>query len=211
MDGKSGGPRSKAPRQTGERRRWSRLRRTPTEQQGDGAADVDPATEPLGPTPIAVGEPAPRFVLGQAGGGRRSLQEFTARGPALLVFFKTTCKSSQIALSVYGEIERRYGDVVPVVAIAQDPLGTALPWLADQWFAGPVLTDNPSYEVSAQYGLEGLPTAVLVGRDGVVLEMLTGWSRDAINSLASRLGRMTARDEGAVSVPDDGRIAFRPG
>lgn len=173
--------------------------------ESDGNAELVPAE------PVSAGDQAPDFVLSGAHGDRRGLGDLISTGPALLVFFKTTCKSSQIAMAPYGEIERRYGDVVPVIAIAQDPLEAAEPWLADQLFAGPVLTDFPRYDVSAAYELLALPTAVLVDRDGTVLETLVGWSRDAINTLAARMGRLAARDERAVSSPDDGRIAFRPG
>lgn len=180
-------------------------------EAGDVARGAEAAELTLEAPPVAVGDSAPDFVLRGAHGGQRSLTEFIATGPALLVFFKTTCKSSHIAIPLYGELERRYGDVVPVVAIAQDPGDVAERWLADQRFAGPVLADVPTYDVSAAYGLLGLPTAVLVNSDGTVIESLVGWSRDAMNALAVRIGRLTARDERAVSSPDDGRIAFRPG
>ena len=178
----------------------------------DVGSDANDAPEQIPDLPpVSVGDAAPDFLLPGAHGGRRGLNGLIASGPALVVFFKTTCKSSQIVMPLYGEIERRYGDVVPVVAIAQDTVEIAEPWLTDRRFAGPVLSDVPAYEVSAAYGLLGLPTAVLVNRDGVVLEALVGWSRDATNALAARLGRLTARDERAVSSPNDGRIAFRPG
>lgn len=170
----------------------------------------DPPTKPVS-RPIGVGDRAPGFVLSSSSGTRQGLEEIVVSGPALMVFFKTTCKSSQIAIPVYGELQRRYGDVVPVVAIAQDPLDTAEAWLADRQFVGHVLTDFPDYEVSERYDLQGLPTAVLVDRDAVVLASLVGWNRDACNALASRIGRLAARDERAVSTPEDGRIPFRPG
>ncbi len=166
---------------------------------------------PAEPEPVSVGARSPGFALPGAAGEPRKLDDFVGTGPALLVFFKTTCKSSQIAFGLYGEIERRYGDVVPVVAIAQDPFEAARRWLDDRLFGGDLLTDFPKYRASAAYGLEGLPTAVLVTSSGAVVEAHTGWSRDAINALATRLGRMTARDERPVSTPSDGRIAFRPG
>ncbi|MDQ4069218.1 MAG: redoxin domain-containing protein [Actinomycetota bacterium] len=160
---------------------------------------------------VTVGSRAPDFALPGAAGELRSLRDLIRSGPALLVFFKTTCKSSQICISLYGELERRYGDVVPVVAIAQDPFEPARAWLDDRFFAGQLLTDFPAYQASSAYGLEGLPSGLLVASNGDVVEALVGWSRDALNALAARLGRITARDERAVSTPDDGRIAFRPG
>ncbi len=175
---------------------------------GDVVAASDVALEA---PPVAAGDIAPDFVLRGAHGGERRLADLIAAGPALLVFFKTTCKASKIALPLYGELDRRYGDVVPVLAIAQDPVEVAQPWLADQRFAGPVLADLPTYEVSASYGLLALPTAVLINRDRTVMEALVGWSRDAMNALAVRIGRLTARDERPVSLPADGRVAFRPG
>jgi peroxiredoxin len=120
---------------------------------GDVVAASDVALEA---PPVAAGDIAPDFVLRGAHGGERRLADLIAAGPALLVFFKTTCKASKIALPLYGELDRRYGDVVPVLAIAQDPVEVAQPWLADQRFAGPVLADLPTYEVSASLRAAGV-------------------------------------------------------
>jgi peroxiredoxin len=161
---------------------------------------------------VKPGAEAPDFVLPASGGGECSLDDLTARAPALLVFFKTSCGTSRRAFPVFAELERRFGDVVPVVAVSQDPLDEAEDWLAQCGFSGRVLVDDSErYAVSAAYGLEGVPTAVLVDRDKTVLDVSVGWSRDAVNALARRLGRLTERDEAPVSTPADGMPPSQPG
>ncbi len=146
-----------------------------------------------------------------AEGGRRSLSDLTARGPALLAFFKTGCPTCQLAFPVYAELERRYGDVVPVVAVTQDSLATTAPWLADKGFAGPALDDaSDHYAVSEAYAVATVPTLVLV-EDGKVAATSEGWDRDRANAWARQLGERTGRDTSPVSSEGDGLPLFKPG
>ena len=132
--------------------------------------------------PLAEGAEAPAFTLPAGDGTARSLAELTAGGPALLAFFKTSCPTCQLAFPVYGELERRYGDVVPVVAVSQSPLGTTVPWLAAHGFAGPALDDERGgYRVSARYRISTVPTLVVVV-DGRVSVTSEAWDRDRANA-----------------------------
>ena len=161
--------------------------------------------------PLAPGAPAPAFDLPSADGGRRSLSHLTARGSALLAFFKTGCPTCQLAFPVYAELERRYGDAVPVVAVTQDSLATTTPWLEDNGFAGPALDDaSDGYAVSEAYAVTTVPTLVLV-EDGKVVATSEGWDRDRANAWARQLGERTGRDTSPVSTDGDGLPSFKPG
>lgn len=175
-------------------------------------AGSTPVRGPSGQPTVEAGTRAPAFRLASSDGTPRSLAELTAGGPALLVFLKTTCPTCGMALPVYGELARRYGDAVPVVAVSQDPMLVTVPWLADHDFRGLALDDTADgYAVSRAFGIQSVPTGVLVDRDAVVSEVVVGWQRAAMNALAARLGQITQRSAEPVSTPDDGRPPEKPG
>lgn len=162
--------------------------------------------------PLAVGTRAPAFTLPASDGVPRSLSDLLATGPVLLIFFKTTCPTCGLAFPVYGELVRRYGEDLAVVAVSQDPLIPTVGWLRDLGFEGLVLDDaSDRYAVSRSFGVEVVPTLVLVGADGAVDQVVPAWDRDAINALAARLGGLYGRLTAPVSTPEDGRPAFKPG
>lgn len=161
--------------------------------------------------PLPVGADAPRFRLVDGEGTPRSLTDLTAGGPVLLVFFKTSCPTCRLALPVVAELERRYGDVVPVVAVTQTAMATTLPWLDEQGFAGLVLDDERSqFAVSRAYEVRTVPTLVLV-EAGRVASTGEAWDRDRMNAWARDLAARSGRQAGPVSTEGDGRPAFRPG
>lgn len=158
--------------------------------------------------PIKPGDTAPDFtLLGED--GEVSLADLT---PALLLFFKNSCPTCDLAFPVYGELHRRYGDALPLVAIGQDQIEKSRPWLDERDFAGPVLDDlRNRLGTSADYDLETVPTLVLVGEDGTVAHVTEGWDREDANDWARRLGELTDRPAEPVSTEGDGLPPFRPG
>ena len=161
--------------------------------------------------PLPVGADAPPFRLVDGDGAPRSLSDLTAAGPALLVFFKTSCPTCRLALPVVAELERRYGDVVPVVAVTQTAMATTRPWLGEQGFAGVVLDDERSqFAVSRAYEVGTVPTLVLV-EAGRVAATSEAWDRDRMNAWARDLAARSGREAVPVSTDGDGRPAFRPG
>lgn len=163
---------------------------------------------------LASGSTAPDFDLPAAGDGcsHLGLAELTAAGPALLAFFKTSCPVCVLSFPVWAELARRYGDVVTVAAVAQDPLAKARPWLDQVGFDAPVLDDSDGFATSRAYELRTVPTLVLVGPEGKVLGASEGWDRDRANAwdveLAECSGRMSL---GPLSTPADGLPPYRPG
>lgn len=161
--------------------------------------------------PLPAGADAPAFTLPDGDGTPRALADVAVGGTALLAFFKTSCPTCRLAFPVYGELQRRYGDAVPVVAVTQSQMATTRPWLADAGFDGPVLDDERGhYAVSRAFDVRSVPTLVLV-EDGKVVAASEAWDRDRVNQWARELGRRTGRDGGPVSTEGDGRPAFKPG
>lgn len=146
--------------------------------------------------PLPVGAPAP---------------DGSPPGPAVLMFFKNGCPTCQMAVPVYSRLARRYGDAVPVVAVAQDPEAKARPWLDDKGFAGPLVDDSEGYPLSDAFRIATVPTLVLVA-DGKVLEVSEGWDRDRANRWDQALSaRSGVPSPGPVSTEADGLPVFKPG
>jgi hypothetical protein len=88
---------------------------------------------------------------------------------------------------------RRLASTVPeltgagmhVAAVFEDPLEVAARVARRTGFPGTVLSEPAPYEVSGAYGLETLPTIVLVDADGRQAARVVGWDADALESLLS--------------------------
>lgn len=160
---------------------------------------------------LPAGADAPSFTLPDADGTPQRLADLTKSGPVLLAFFKTSCPTCRLAMPVIAELERRYGDAVPVVAVTQSKMADTRPWLDHAGFAGPVLDDEQGrFEVSRSYDVQVVPTLVLVegGRAATITE---AWDREDMNGWAADLGARTGRDASPVSTEGDGRPVFKPG
>jgi peroxiredoxin len=138
---------------------------------------------------------APAFTLPELNGGPVTLNSLIAERPALLVFAHGDCPTSALAL-------RSLAGVTPAAAtpvlVAEEPPEAAARMARRAGLCAAVLAQEPPYEVSRAYGVDAVPTAVLVDRDGEVRETLVGWDRGAYERL---LG---------VRLPDDGP-AVKPG
>jgi peroxiredoxin len=163
---------------------------------------------------LTAGLTAPAFDLPAAGGDRErmALADLTASGPALLAFFKTSCPVCQLSFPVWGELARRYGPAVAVVAVSQDPLARARPWLDRHGFEAPALDDSLGFATSRAYRVQTVPALVLVGPDGRIADASEGWDRERANGWDLALAELSAiPSAGPVSDPTDGLPAYRPG
>jgi len=148
-------------------------------------------------SPLAVGDLAPPIPgLSFAG------------GPVALFFYKVTCPTCQLAAPTMAVFER----VAPgrTVGIGQDP-PSELARFAEAFALGiRSVEDAPPYPVSDAYDLVSVPTLYLVD-DGQIADVVGAWDRDGFNRVATTLARSVGADPVAVSTPDDGLPAFKPG
>src|SRR5207244_7573047 len=134
------------------------------------------------------------FVLPEIRSGDVSLGALLADGPVLLVFVHGDCPTSALALR---HLAPATAAGVRPVAIAEEDAERAARLARRTGVRFPVLAQGAPYDVSRAYGVEAVPTAVLVdGSDAH--ERVVGWDRAAYERL---LG---------LSLPDVGP-AFKPG
>src|SRR5712692_3871482 len=129
---------------------------------------------------LRPGEPAASFTLADATTGD-PVSDPWKEGPVVLAFFKTTCPVCQMAAPVVQGLADRGARVV---AVGEDP-PDQLRSYADRFGQYvTTVTERAPYEVSSAYGLRTVPSLVLVGDDGIVLDAVESWDRAGWNRVA---------------------------
>lgn len=135
------------------------------------------------------------FLLPQVGGEPVTLESLIAAGPVLLVFVHGDCPTSALALRHLAAVSD--GRARPV-AVAEERPEEAARLARRTGVRFTVLAQDAPYEVSRAYGVEAVPTAILIDESGQVRDTLVGWDRAAYERV---LG---------LSLPEAG-AAFKPG
>lgn len=149
-------------------------------------------------SPIAVGEVAPR-IPGVTFGD----------GPVGLFFYKVTCPTCVMAAPATSGFERAYPG--RVVGVGQDPTDALERFSDEHGLSLRSVSDLAPYDVSNAYGIESVPTLVLVGEDGRVAESIGAWDREGFNRVSERIALALGVPVATISTADDGLPAFKPG
>lgn len=133
----------------------------------------------------------------------------TRSGPHALLFYKVTCPTCQMAAAPMGGFERAYPG--RIVGVGQDPGDALDAFSATHGMSFPSRSDLPPYVASNAYGIEHVPTLVVVDGDGRVADVVESWDRDGLNRASSTLADLLGADATTISDHTDGLPAFRPG
>jgi peroxiredoxin len=129
--------------------------------------------------------------------------------PRLLWFYKVTCPVCQLAAPVAERLSAAFPG--RVVGIGQDSEEKLRAFARQYGTTFGTVSDPPPYPTSSEYGLETVPTLVLV-QDGRVDDVVESWDREGYNRVAARLADLTGGGSfTTVSDPGDGLPSFRPG
>ncbi len=132
--------------------------------------------------PALPGQPAPDLRLPKADGTVVSIA--ANRGKVVLVDFWASwcgpCKASFPALdALYGDLRSRGLEVIAVNV--DERREDAAAFLLDQPHAMTVVFD-PNGDGPLAYGVKAMPTSFLIGRDGIVRFVHTGYTAKAIDA-----------------------------
>lgn len=130
-------------------------------------------------------------------------------GPVGLFFYKDNCPTCQMAAPKVSAFERAYPG--RVVGVAQDPPPAAAAFSATFDLQVRSVSDVAPYPVSDAYGIESVPTLILVGEDGRVVESVGAWDREGFNRVSSRIAEAIGVPAASISTDDDGLPGFKPG
>ena len=130
-------------------------------------------------------------------------------GPHVLVFFKVTCSTTQLATPAIERLTQAYPG--KVAGVGQDPPPALEGFARDYTLTLPIVPDLEPYTASDGYGITSAPTAIAVDGHARVLDVAESWDRDAWNRLSTRIAAEIGVAAATVSDPDDGLPDFKPG
>jgi hypothetical protein len=123
-------------------------------------------------------------LAGTDGGAYRLAELAAGEERVLLLFAHSECPTSRLALERLGALgpALRAGGV-RLVCVVQEPLETAARLARQHRVEGLVVAERPPYDTARAFGVESVPTTILLDRDGSTSESVVGWSVDALNEL----------------------------
>jgi peroxiredoxin len=127
---------------------------------------------------------APDFELPSVAGGSARLADLRSRGPVILLFLTEECPTSAMTLLRLAPVVEPLAQFgIVLAAVFEDRLEVAARSARRAGFTGLVLSEPGPYETSRAYGLESVPTAVLVDRGGAAVARVVGWDAGGLERL----------------------------
>jgi cytochrome c biogenesis protein CcmG/thiol:disulfide interchange protein DsbE len=136
----------------------------------------------------AVGRPAPSFRLPNVRDSEPDVSLADLAGkPVVINFWASWCVPCRKEMPAFEAVHRRRGDRVAFIGVdRQDDRSDALRFLARTGVSYPSGYD-PEAKLDAPYRLRGMPTTVIVGADGLVVDHVSGpVSEDRLEQVLDR-------------------------
>jgi len=164
---------------------------------------------------LATGKNAPLFELASTAGRKFSLKDALARGPVLAAFFKVSCPVCQYTLPfverLYQQFRRAGAENIRVWGISQDDVPSTEKFAKEFGLTFPMLIDEEPYLTSSDYGLDHVPTLVLISPDGGVEVSGDGFSKSDLLEVRKSLAGQFKVKPAELFMPSEQVPAFKPG
>ena len=122
-----------------------------------------------------IGRAAPDFTLRDLGGQEVSLDQFKGK-IVLLDFWATWCGPCRLVMPLLERLQKEYSDTMVQLAInVMEPNDMVEEYVREQGIHALVLMDQEG-SVSLSYGAIGIPTQVLIDKEGIVRFIQEGFS-----------------------------------
>lgn len=145
------------------------------------------------PAADLLDKPAPDFELALLDGGKMKLSQHKGKEIVILDFWATWCPPCVRAMPIIIEVANNFKSKgVVFYAMNQDEdVKTIKDYIAKKKWVMPITLDVDS-KVGTLYGVEGIPTTVIVDKEGVVRNVHVGFSPSLKEDLTKKLEEILA-------------------
>lgn len=158
---------------------------------------------------LTTGSAAPPFQLRTLDGRETSVKAHDVG--TILVFLATDCPTCQLMLPYIDKMAEAFGEHgLAVYAISQDGPNATRVFVQNLSLKTPVLMDE-NLEVTRLYDPESVPTLFLISPQGEISRTYIGFSKQALNEAAARIGASLAMEAPVIAEEHDGAPAMKPG
>jgi peroxiredoxin len=146
------------------------------------------------------GDKLPPFILQDQEGKLRKSESLHADRPLVISFFAANCPPCRKELPVLQRIHAEQGEKVRIVVVVLDPEGlrTFGPHKEEHGITFTVL-DGSGGVLQDQLGIDSLPRVMLVGKNGVIKEILAGFDAAKAGEFEGRILRLAGEGRGQRS------------
>lgn len=167
-------------------------------------------------TMIQAGALAPHFTLLGLDGREYSLPGDAAGEPLLLVFFRVSCKTCDVAFPYINRLQAEYptgpdGRGWRLWTISQDDLERTKTYRDKFEITAPLLVDAPALHVSLLYDPPSTPALFLISPNGRVDFVLEGFDKIDLNEISRRIAAFIGASPVEIAPADDGNPQMKPG
>jgi peroxiredoxin len=160
---------------------------------------------------IDTGVAAPAFTLPALDGGALSLPGDAAGLPVLLVFFRVSCDTCDLAFPYINRLREAYPGGWHLWAVSQDTAERSVAYRDRLAITVPVLVDDPGLAVSRAYDPPSTPALFLIAPEGGIEYVSEGFAKADLNEISARLAARLGVAAVEVAPADDGNPAMKPG
>ncbi len=159
---------------------------------------------------VSVGQTVLPFSLRGIDGRTYALNLNGAR-LTLAVFFKTTCPACQLTWPYLEKLHQTYQMAgLAVWGISQDPRDLSAAFASKYGSTFPILVDS-DWRVSRAYDPAFVPTLLLIGQQGELIDRLVAFNKAGLNHLSKMIAARLDMPAALVAPPEDGNPVFKPG
>ena len=142
-------------------------------------------------TSSLLGKPAPVFTLDLLGGGQMDLAAHKGKDVVLLDFWASWCGPCRMAMPVVSEVTSAYKDKgVVFYAVNQGESEDKIKGFLEQTKLSLTVALDKDSKVGALYGVRGIPHSVIIGKDGTVQAVHSGFGPDLKATLDKELAAL---------------------